>query len=282
MKYLSDFHELGFEETEIVQFLSNHGIKIGDATTTPSRQEIESIPDWKGVLSLLPTLTVAEVASAFIGLDLEAPGWFSDDEQAELSRWQSVIQRAIRSGQLEAEASDFAHDGTATDFSITPASLAAWCSAKNLTYPLNGRVALPGTDAGLREALTNCERERAQWKSKAESLEEVRDQRKALQSEIGQVRDELRIRTEEVASLATERNSLKSEALAGKARLTALKIIGGLAMKGYAMDIHAERLNGIVDMVKDMEGVGAGVTEKTLRDWLKEAANVIEPQKAKR
>ena len=282
MKYLSDFQQVGFDEVEIVQFLSKYGITVGDITATPISQTDESIPDWKSVLSLLSTLTVAEVAAAFIGLDLGAPGWLSDDEQAELSRWQSVIQRAIRSGELEAEASDFEHDGTAKEFSITPANLAAWCSAKNLAYPLPGRVALPGTDAGLREALTNCERERAQWKSKAESLEEVGDQRKALQSEIGRVRDELRVRTEEVASLAAERDLLKSEALAGKARSTALKIIGGLAMKGYAMDIHAERLNGIVDMVKDLEGVGAGVTEKTLRDWLKEAACVIEPLKLKR
>lgn len=72
-----------------------------------------------------------------------------------------------------------------------------------------------------------------------------------------------------------------NEELTGKSRTTALKIIGGLAIEAYRMNIHAERLEGISDMVKDLEKAGAGVTEKTLREWIKEAATVIDPPKAK-
>jgi hypothetical protein len=282
MKSLSDFHSCGFEEAEIITFLAKHGINIGDATVSSSPSTGDSFPDWKQIMALLPKLTDTEAASAFVGLDLAGSGYLSDDDQAELSRWQSVIRRAIRAGELAADESDFEHDGTPKEWSIVPTDLAAWCLAKNLAYPLPGGVDLPATDAGLRSALTSCEQERAQWKAKAGALEAAGDQRAGLQSEIDRLRGELRAKTDEIAALVRDRDALKADSLSGKGRSTALKIIGGLAMKGYGMPIHAERLEGISDLVKDLEKAGAGVTEKTLRDWIKESATIIEPPKAKR
>lgn len=140
---------------------------------------------------------------------------------------------------------------------------------------------MPATDAGLREALTNCEQERAQWKAKAEALEAAGDQRTNLQGEINRLRGELRESVDALAVLSAERDALKDDALAGKAKTTALKIIGGLVAANYKTDIHADRLDGIGAIVKDLETVGAGVTEKTLRELVKEAANLIDRPKAK-
>jgi hypothetical protein len=279
MKFLSDFHSCGFEEAEIITFLAKHGISIGDAPVSPAPVAGDSSPDWKRIMAVLPKLTDTEAASAFVGLDLAGPGWLSDDDQAELSRWQSVIRRAILAGDLAAYESDFERDGTPKEWSIFPADLAAWCAAKGLAYPLPGGVDLPATDAGLRNALTSCDQERAQWKAKVGALEATGDQRASLQAEVDRLRGELRAKTDEVAVLTRDRDALKTVTLSGKGRSTALKIIGGLAMKGYGMTIHADRLEGIADMVKDLEKVGAGVTEKTLREWIKEASNVIDPPK---
>lgn len=279
MKFLSDFYSCGFEEAEIIRFLAKHGIDIGDATVSPAPAAGDSFPGWKQIMALLPRLTDTEAASAFVGLDMAGSGWLADDDQAELSRWQSVIRRAIRAGELAADETDFEHDGTPKEWAIFPTDLAAWCAAKSLAYPLPGGVELPATDAGLRNALTSCEQERAQWKARVGALEAVGDQRASLQVEIDRLRGELRAKTDEVAALGGDRDALKADSLSGKARSTALKIIGGLAMKGYGMTIHAERLEGISDLVKDLEKVGAGVTEKTLREWIKEAANVIDPPK---
>ncbi len=88
--------------------------------------------------------------------------------------------------------------------------------------------------------------------------------------------------TDEIAALSREREVLKGESLSGKGRSTALKIIGGLVMEAYRMDIHAERLEGIGEIVRDLEKAGAGVTEKTLRDWIKESVTIIEPPKTRR
>jgi len=279
MKSLSDFEQCGFDEAEIIPFLAKHGVTIGDVSPVTTAVVDESFPAWKRVMSLLPRLTDTEAASAFAGIDLNAPGWVSDDDGAELSRWQSLIRRTISAKQLAAEEYDWEHDGKPKEWTIAPADLAAWCEAKGLAYPLPGGVTLPGTDAGLRDALTSCERERAQWKAKAEALEAAGDQRASLQSEIDRLRRELREGADAVAVLTAERDTLKTDALAGKAKTTALKIIGGLAMKGHGMDIHADRLEGIGDMVKDLQAAGADVTEKTLREWIKEAVNVIEPPK---
>lgn len=265
-----------------MEFLAKHGINIGDATVPKAPAAGDSFPDWKRIMALLPKLTDTEAASAFVGLDLAGPGWLSDDDQAELSRWQSVIRRAIRAEELAADETDFEHDGTPKEWSILPTDLAAWCLAKNLAYPLPGGVELPATDAGLRSALTSCEQERAQWKVRAGALEAAGDQRAILQSEIDRLRGELRTKTDEVAALVRDRDALKAESLSGKGRSTVLKIIGGLAKEAYRMDIHAERLEGIGDMIKDLEKAGAGITEKTLRDWIKESATIIEPPKAKR
>lgn len=282
MKSLSDFLSCGFEEAEIISFLAKHGIEIGDASGALAPDTGNTFPDWKKIMALLPKLTDTEAASAFVGLDLAGPGWPSDNDQAELSRWQSVIRRAIRAGELAADETDFEHDGTPKEWSILPTDLAAWCLAKNLAYPLPGGAELPATDAGLRSALTSCEQERAQWKARAGALEAAGDQRASLQSEIDRLRVELRAKTDDVAALVQECDVLRADSLSGKGRSTALKIIGGLAREVYRMDIHADRLERIGEMVKDLEKAGAGITEKTLRDWIKESATIIEPPKAKR
>jgi hypothetical protein len=59
-------------------------------------------------------------------------------------------------------------------------------------------------------------------------------------------------------------------------RNTLLKIIGGLAIAVYKIDIHAERMEKIGEMVTDLAGQGVSVSEKTLREKLKSAAELIE------
>ncbi|GHU06578.1 hypothetical protein AGMMS50225_01940 [Betaproteobacteria bacterium] len=61
-----------------------------------------------------------------------------------------------------------------------------------------------------------------------------------------------------------------------KSRKTALKIIGALMMDGYGMDIHAPKLEGLQDVLKGLAAAGVSVSERTLRDWIKDAAKEIE------
>ena len=279
MKFLSDFQAYGFDETEIIAFLVTHGINIGD----PSAQHKPStkpVPHWKQVMALLPHLTLTEVVSAFVGLDPASRQLLSAKDQADFSRYQSLITRSIEKGELLAEAVQGGRTGD--DWIITPTDLMAWCSSKGMACPLPGRVAFQMPENELRNALESCEQERAEWKTKAKSLEAEAAQLKTRQAEIAQLRNELRAKTEEVSALTADLAAVKSDVMSGKTKTTTLKLIGGLAITGHGMDIHAERLDGIAEMLRDLEKVGAGVTEKTLREKIKEAAGIIEPPNRKR
>jgi hypothetical protein len=152
--------------------------------------------------------------------------------------------------------------------------------------PINDEIRPKGvlstsTDVGLHDALAISERERAEWKAKALAFSAIDDDRALLKQEIDRLREELRNTIDRAAQLVLERDNLKSEFLAGKTKTTALRIIGGMAIGGYGMDIHATRLTGLKELSTDLQQVGADVGEKTLRDWLKSASAVVEPKRAK-
>lgn len=64
-----------------------------------------------------------------------------------------------------------------------------------------------------------------------------------------------------------------------KSRNVMLKIIGGMAMAGWGLDIHAPRMNeGFKELLADLERLGCGVSERALRGYLKEAAELIKKQ----
>lgn len=277
----SDFQTHGFDEAEIVAFLARHGIDIGNGSTPSRENGVTVMPDWKHVMGLLPSLTDREAASAFAGIDLGSPGNLSDDEAAELSRWQDVLRRAIKAGELSAQEAVSPRLTSEKEWTIRPSDLAAWCNSKGRQYPLQTQIALPATDAEMRNALLESEQERTRWKARAEELEASADERISLSAEISRLRKELRGRDDEVAKMRRELESLRADTLAGKTRATALKIIGGLAMEAYRMDIHGERLDQIGEMLRDLEKAGASITEKTLRSWIRQAADVIEPRQEK-
>ena len=107
----------------------------------------------------------------------------------------------------------------------------------------------------------------------------VGDQCGSLQAEIGQLREDLRKKADELESLTLERDQLKAEALNGKSKTTALKIIGGMAIDAYRVDIHSNRMNNISEIDQALQTLGANVNAKTLREWLTDAAKVVDPRR---
>lgn len=82
----------------------------------------------------------------------------------------------------------------------------------------------------------------------------------------------------ELATLRAMRNQMEAEILepTGKSKNSLLRIIGGMAMAGFGLQIH-ERLTGISELVNDLAEVGVSVSEEHLRNRLREAAALIEP-----
>ena len=108
------------------------------------------------------------------------------------------------------------------------------------------------------------------------SVEDLKTEVKSLRLENNQLKKENSKFKGEISKLQVENKKLKDDALAGKTRSTALKIIGGLVKDVYGTDIHAGRLDNIGDIVKALQVQGVDVNEKTLRSYLQEAAKLIQ------
>mgnify|MGYP000952070479 FL=1 len=54
-----------------------------------------------------------------------------------------------------------------------------------------------------------------------------------------------------------------------------------MAISAYRINIHDTRMENIGELEQDLQRVGASVNAKTLREWLKAAADVIEPKRQK-
>lgn len=216
MTYPSDVLDcVGFLRSDVWPLLAKGGIDAPLVLPT-AKQDRPDCPEWMHVMALLPTLSETEAASAFAGVDLQAPGYRSDEEMAEVTRWETVLCRAIRAQAIPAKAVTFDKDGYPSEWSITPADLAAWCVAKRVEYPLPTHLSLPTTDAGLREALVQCDQERAQWKAKAEKLAAADDECSRLQAEIERLRGDLRTKSDELAAVTVQRDQMKAEALGNR------------------------------------------------------------------
>ena len=281
MKSLSDFQRIGFHQAEIFPFLEQHGLKVGEveAPCAPPSKEMS----WKEIMSLSSFFTEEEVVAAFADVDISSGRFLSDEEEANLSHWRKVITRALYAtgaDELMASADECYLDGSPKSWSITPDNLAAWCAVKNIPYPFPNRQTLPSTDSGLQQALTTCMEENALLKIKAERAESLNQTCQSLQTEIDRLGRELQKKVGSEARLNQENSALNKAMIDGKARTTTLKIIGGLLIKGYGINIHEPRIDGIGDVVKDLQNAGADVTEKTLRTYIKAAAEVIAPKPA--
>lgn len=279
-KYLSDFERYGFKADEIIPFLAAHGIHIGEVAIGDAVPNIAVFPEWKQTMSLNPFLTHTEAASAFANIDMNVPYWLSENENIALSEWEGVLVRSIAVEELQAEEMGGNQQGN-IKWRIKPSDLIAWCEMKGIPYPLPNRQIYPRTDTGLRDALSASETERARLKAEVVALKTVGDQRAEMQAEINRLRSEQRVSEEKLAAIASERDRLKADALDGKARTTALTIIGGLVASTYGSDIHALRIAKLGEMVADIERAGARVDEKTLRKYIKDASEVIDKPNGK-
>lgn len=247
-------------------------------------------PDWAIRLAANDELTDTEAAAAFAGID---PDWLDHDDapwfgrlvdvvpeasykpRARIASWQETLRRAIVAGALVATPIKHNKNGVPICWSISLRHLAVWCASRNspLAYPLPGNpsASVRTTDADLRDALVAAERDRDEWRRKAVALDEVKSERNRLRLE----KDRLQTDLDAAQRTAT---AAKADLLAGKNRTSALRIIGGMAIRGYGFDIHGARFEKLGELLTDLESAGAVVDRKVLRRWLRDAAEVIDPR----
>ena len=68
------------------------------------------------------------------------------------------------------------------------------------------------------------------------------------------------------------------KSLSTKERETALKLIIGMAVAGYKYDPKAPRNSATTEITADLEKLGLGLDQDTVRNWLKEASWLLPPK----
>ncbi len=141
---LSDFNRFGFIEADISEYLSNHGLSLPVIMFQVKPVTISQELGWRDTLSLSPTLTDREVISVLSGIDPFQNGYLDDASSADYSRWEAVVHRSIRSGDLVADENTWDIHGATTEWVIKPENLFSWCHLKKVAYPLNTEMVYVG------------------------------------------------------------------------------------------------------------------------------------------
>ena len=113
-----------------------------------------------------------------------------------------------------------------------------------------------------------------------ETVQTPSDTKNAKIAELTQELDSLRERVAELEQ-AAQKASEKAKPLQTKQRQSALKLIIGMAIKGYQYDPAAVRNDAITKISHDIESLGISLDPDTVRNWLRMATEVL-PSKAKK
>ena len=150
---------------------------------------------------------------------------------------------------------------------IAPGFYIAWAKRNEISFPPD-----------LEAAVVARGQQIADWRSCYDDLKEKFDEAIGLIDVLNQkirrdqeIQNELQRNISELKAIPTERGLL------GKERDFVLKLIIGMAVKGYAFDPAANRTKAISEITSDLEELGLALSDDTVRKWLKEAGELLPP-----
>ncbi len=126
----------GFNEALIAIFLAKYGLNIGNSFESVETGKNVLFPEWIQTMSRSPYFTDEEVICLLGGIDPFQGGSWDADKQSVYSRWEPVVSRSIRTGELKAKERDWDALGIAREWAVTQENLFNWCSEKGIVYPL--------------------------------------------------------------------------------------------------------------------------------------------------
>ncbi|MDW9245433.1 hypothetical protein [Burkholderia cepacia] len=274
MTYRSDYDRLGFKVDAIYEFLADRGIVLerSEGAGHDVEQVETSVAAWSKPFIGRYQVSLRWAAAILAGIDLDASGFISDDEGAEIGKWQDALIDAIEHQEIAA-GSWGADRG---EQMLSHDDIRAWCASRGHVWPIPEPNPKPTTDAELLERLRVAEAECASLKRQLTQASAITDDRTQLREQIDALNGVVSNLTASLDAANAKIQVLEVDQLQGKSRTMALKLIGGLTVTGHGLDIHADRLDGIGEILSDLAGIGVSVSEQTLRDRLKEAAQYID------
>lgn len=154
----SDYDRIGFKVSEILPFLERCGVTLplGDGgsvpETAPHVPDEPNAPEWVKPFIPRRKISLIQAAAFLAGVDLDAPVYPSDDEQAELGRWRETLEDAIDTGEIEA--TTWSTDRSREQL-LSHAAVRSWCKRYGYGWPIPEADPQPATSA---EALAEISR----------------------------------------------------------------------------------------------------------------------------
>lgn len=171
------------------------------------------------------------------------------------------------------ELADDARISGLLDHFVEPGQFIAWAKRTGIPFPADLEAAVIAND--LEE----------DWRAMYWQLLYSSDAREQEDRAINERRratiDELTQRCADLANqLAVATSPLRTERakateIGTRERDTLLKIVIGMAVKGYGYDPDQQRSGTVREIVSDLELVGAALDADTVRKWLRQAADLL-------
>jgi hypothetical protein len=175
-------------------------------------------------------------------------------------RRRDLVQRAARKQQLSDP--------------VLPGFFLAWAKRHGIDYP-----------AELETQVEARGHQITDWKSRYDELHaqfnNLKAQQEAHTAEVQvllEERDGLRVRVAELEQTSKPAQA-EEKPLLTKERETVLKLIITMAIKGYAYNSQKKRSDTTRDIANDLDSLGLSLDADTVRKWLREAAELLPPDK---
>lgn len=276
----SKYLEYGFNYKEISDFLAERSVSLG---ARHSPDPLIGFPEWAHGLASISAFTVDQTQYILAGCNPFDSTYLNSAMKVELAIANHFLWDAIENGKLTPYKKSNGQDALKQD------DVRTWCDSigKAWCIPLPDKPTVKselvaqmatGEDVVL-DRLQQSERENAillaEKNELTDSLTKVQATKNQQKQQLTDTTDSLTVAIREKASFQTEFDVLKADALEGKTKSTLQKILGGVVMKGYGKDIHANRISGISEIVSDLALCGVLIKEDTLSKHLKAAAQLI-------
>lgn len=213
--------------------------------------------------SKMPEWSVEEAVVLSFGKSPNVVTW--PRLEAILSYTSPFVEKCLKLKELVIRAKNaklFSGEVFATSFDpIKPYKYVEWVKKNNIDFPVE-------LAQKVMEAYENNKPPKTPFEQSMDDLQEMRNERQNL--------------AEKTQKFIEKRQSakpvVKVKSLHTKERETLLKMVIGMAVKGYVYKPDAKRNTTSGEIKQDLELLGISLDEDTIRRWLKEASEFLPPQ----
>lgn len=159
---------------------------------------------------------------------------------------------------------------------VLPGIFMAWAKRNEIEYPVELERRVAGHGHRIADWKSNYDEMKRMYDELMEMCDRIRERRQADLNELAETRaerDTLLRRVQEIEAALNSRPPEKE--LGGKERQTALKLIIGMAVRGYRFDPTSPRSPIPKEIASDLSLIGVPLDEDTVRKWLRNAAELI-------